>query len=160
MPTVNTLNNVKEKTLAVTGHRTLNLDFSKNKLKERFVEFIEQGFDTFLIGMAIGFDTVCFQTLEKLKKDYHDIKLIACVPCETQAEKFSMLQKIEYKRMLSVADQVIVLSKEYTNDCMQKRNMFMVDNSSLLFAYLKRTFGGTANTVRYAKRQGIEVVKY
>ena len=157
---MNTLNVVKEKTLAVTGHRTLNLDFSKNKLKERFIEFIEQGFDTFLIGMAIGFDTVCFQTLEKLKKNYPNIKLIACVPCENQSERFSMLQKIEYKRMISVADQVIVLSKKYTNDCMQKRNMFMVDNASLLFAYLKRTYGGTANTVRYAERKGVKIIKY
>ncbi len=157
---MNNLNNNRETTLAVTGHRTLNLDFSKKRLKEKFIEYIEEGFDTFLIGMALGFDTVCFQTLEKLKKDYPKIKLVACVPCINQAERFSMLQKIEYKRMLSVADTVVYVGKEYTNTCMQKRNMYMVDNASLVFAYIKREFGGTANTVRYAEKQGVTVEKY
>ncbi len=160
MPTLINMNIDRNKTLAVTGHRTLNLDFSKKKLRENFITYIEKGFNTFLIGMAIGFDTVCFQTLESLKKEYGDIKLIACVPCISQAERFSMLQKIEYKRMLSVADEVVYVGKEYTNTCMQKRNMFMVDNASLVFAYIKRDFGGTANTVRYAKKQGVTVEKY
>lgn len=157
---MNNLTIDKNKTLAVTGHRILLSDFSKNKLREKFIEFINNGFDTFLIGMAIGFDTVCFQTLEKLKREYKDIKLIACVPCINQAEKFSMLQKLEYKRMLSVADEVVYVGKEYTNTCMQKRNMFMVDNCSLLFAYITRDYGGTANTIRYAQKQGVEIIKY
>ena len=82
------------------------------------------------------------------------------MPCITQAEKFSMLQKLEYKRMLSVADEVIYVGKEYTNTCMQKRNMFMVDNCSLLFAYITRDYGGTANTIKYAQKQGVQIVKY
>lgn len=160
MPTLINMEIDRNKTLAVTGHRTLNLDFSKKKLTEKFISYIEEGYETFLIGMAIGFDTVCFQTLEKLKKSYPHIKLIACVPCINQAEKFSMLQKLEYKRMLSVADEVVYVGKEYTNTCMQKRNMFMVDHASLVFAYIKRDFGGTANTVKYAQRQGVTVEKY
>ena len=147
----------KAKTLAFTGHRILSAEFNKEKLEIILEKFIEKDFDTFLIGMALGFDTVCFQTLEKLKEKYPTIKIIACVPCLTQAYKFNRLQKEEYDRMLSVADEKIILSTEYTPTCMMKRNKFMVDNASVLLAYLERDYGGTANTVRYAKKMDVPI---
>ena len=55
--------------------------------------------------MALGFDTVCFQILEEIRKE-KDIKIIACVPCSTQAEKFSLEQKKEYDRMLFIKEAV------------------------------------------------------
>ena len=147
----------KAKTLAFTGHRILGAEFNKEKLEIILEKFIEKDFDTFLVGMALGFDTVCFKTLEKLKEKYPTIKIIACVPCLTQAYKFNRLQKEEYDRMLSVADEKIILSTEYTPTCMMKRNKFMVDNASVLLAYLVRDYGGTANTVRYAKKMDVPI---
>jgi hypothetical protein len=35
----------------------------------------------------------------------------------------------------------------------------MVDNCSVVLAYLKRDFGGTANTVNYARKLNIPVVE-
>ena len=143
--------------VAITGHRILNKEFSQKKLQEKLNLFIDKGFDTFLIGMALGFDTVCFQTLEKIRKD-KKLKIIACIPCLSQDSKFTKEQKDEYQRMLEKADEKIVLSREYNPRCMQKRNEFMVDNAFVVFAYLKRDFGGTANTVKYAKKQGKSIV--
>ena len=60
--------------------------------------------------------------------------------------------------MLSVADQKIVISEEYTAWCMQKRNQFMVDNSFAVLCNLKRNTGGTYNTVNYAKKQNVFVI--
>lgn len=148
---------IKEKAVAFTGHRELYKGFNKQSLYKKIEEYILDGKDTFLIGMAVGFDTVCFQTVEKLKERYEELKIIACVPCENQQKNFSFSQKFEYERMLKKADQVIYVSKTYTPYCMQKRNMFMVDNCSVLLAYLKRDTGGTANTVRYAKTKGVEI---
>jgi len=148
----------RAKTLAVTGHRMLSANFNKDKLKSVLEKFIERDFDTFLIGMALGFDTVCFQTLEKLKEKYPSIKIIACIPCLCQACKFNKAQKEEYDRMLSVADEKIILSTEYTPACMMKRNKFMVDNACALLAYLIRDYGGTANTVKYAEKMNIPIV--
>ena len=148
----------KARTLAVTGHRVLYNDFNRKKLEETLKRSVECGFNTFLIGMAIGFDTICFQILEEIRKE-KDIKIIACVPCLTQADRFTLEQKKEYERMLSVADEVKIISKEYTNRCMQKRNEFMVDNSSGLIAYLKRDYGGTANTVNYAIKNHVPIIQ-
>lgn len=147
----------KAKTACVSGHRALPKTFNKDKLEKAFLTLIDNGYDTFLIGMALGFDTVCFRLLEGLRKQ-KDIKIIACVPCEEQDKLFSALQKDEYRQMLESADQKIVLSKNYTQKCMQKRNEFMVDNSSIVLAYLTKNFGGTKNTVDYAKKMGVVVV--
>ena len=61
--------------------------------------------------------------------------------------------------MLSVADEVIYVSREYTPYCMIKRNMYMVDNSSVLVAYKRRESGGSANTVNYALKNGVKVIE-
>lgn len=147
----------KAKTVAVTGHRVLLEDFDEIKLKKVFLELLLDGYDTFLIGMALGFDTVCFKVLEKLKKD-NKINIIACIPCSTQSSKFSIKQKREYDRMLSTADGKVLISEDYTPTCMQKRNVFMVDNASVLVSYLRRDFGGTKNTVNYAKKVNCKII--
>lgn len=145
------------KTACVTGHRKLKLDFNANLLEEKLVEIIKSGYRNFLIGMAVGFDSVCFKILKKLREIYN-LKLIACIPCENQEKNFSEREKIEYFEMLLDADQKIYLSKEYKKNCMNLRNFYMVDNSSLVIAYLKEQKGGTFNTVNYAKRKGKEIV--
>ena len=45
---------IKEKTLAVTGHRKLSLDLDIYRLEDIFLSQIEKGIDTFLVGMAVG----------------------------------------------------------------------------------------------------------
>ena len=147
----------KEKTCAFTGHRKLGGDFDENKLLSVVTDLIERGYDTFLVGMAIGFDTACFKLLEFLRGKYK-IRLIACIPCEHQDLKFNFKQKAEYRKMLASADERIYVSKEYTKTCMFKRNMFMVDNASVLIAYLTNDSGGTYNTVKYAERKGVNII--
>ena len=148
----------KTKTCAVSGHRKLFTFDCKDMLYKVFLRAIDRrNIDTFLCGMALGFDTLCFHVLEEIKKE-KNIKIIACVPCENQAEKWSPSSKKEYERMLKVADDVVLISKEYTPSCMFMRNRFMVDNASILIAYLTKNYGGTFFTVDYAKKKGLNIV--
>ena len=140
------------KTCAFSGHRNLDENFNKNELKRVIKGLIDGGFTTFLVGMAVGFDTVCFKFLEEFRKEY-PIKIVACIPCYNQSYNFSEKQKAEYEKMLLSANERVYISKEYTKTCMFKRNMFMVDNSSVIIAYLNRSSGGTFNTVKYAERK-------
>ena len=55
------------KTCAVTGHRII-FDLDRDKLKQTFINIIQDGYDTFLDGFAVGFDTVCFDILTEIKK--------------------------------------------------------------------------------------------
>ena len=147
-----------EKSCAVTGHRILGADFDAELVKKAFIEQIRNGKDTFLIGMALGFDTECFKILENLKKEHPFIKLIACIPCRSQPLKFSLKQRAEYERIINAADERIYVSEEYDDKCMFKRNMFMVDNASVIIAYLNRNSGGTFNTVKYAERKRRKII--
>ena len=149
--------NDRDFSVCITGHRTIE-DYSIRKDTEDHLKMLVlRGYRTFYVGMAVGFDTLCFQILEKIREE-NDIKIIACVPCPSQPERFSYLQKKEYFRMLEVADEKKVLSQSYTPYCMQKRNQYMVDNSSVVFAYLRKNSGGTFNTVNYAKKNEISVI--
>jgi uncharacterized phage-like protein YoqJ len=152
----NFINNAK--TVAVSGHRFLDKDFNKDLLRKVFLELIEKDYDTFLIGMAVGFDTECFKILENIRKQ-KNIKIIACIPCLNQHKNFSLFQKREYERMVASADEKIVLQQEYDKYCMLKRNNFMVDNCSVLVTYLRKTTGGTAYTERYANKKNVHVIK-
>ena len=145
------------RTCAFTGHRTLYADYNADAVKKTVKNLLKEGYNTFLIGMAIGFDTECFKILLDLKKE-NDIKIIACVPCPDQPSRFNAAQKKTYYELLSLADGKIVVSEEYSPTCMKKRNEFMVDNSSALVAYLKRDYGGTSQTVRYAEKQGKKII--
>ena len=147
---------IREYTCAFTGHRILGKDFDREKLTNAIKVLIKNDITTFLVGMAVGFDTECFHILEKLREE-NEISIIACVPCKNQDERFSLAQKKEYRRMLSVADEVITLEETYTPYCMIKRNRFMVDNCCILISYLREENGGTKYTVDYAKKQNIPV---
>ncbi len=149
---------VEKNTMCVSGHRKLYGGIDSGKIEKIFIEKIESGYDTFLIGMAVGFDTVCFKILEKLREQYK-IRIIACVPCLEQDKMFTLAQKKEYRRMIETADEKIVLSENYTPYCMIKRNKFMVDNSSALLIYLREKKGGTYNTYLYAEKQQKQIVE-
>lgn len=150
---------IKEKTCCFSGHRILPASFDIESLKKLVYRTVNDGFDTFLCGMAIGFDAACFKVLEEVK-EANDIKIIACVPCNTQSKFFNKKQKKEYERMISKADEVVNVADDYYDGCMMDRNVFMVDNSSRLICYLNYGHGGTYSTVKYAAESGIEVIYF
>ena len=148
----------RARTCAFTGHRIIEKDFDQNKLKNVLNSLVGLGCDTFLVGMALGFDTLCFRFLEQIREKTK-IKIIACVPCEDQPLKFSEKQKIEYERMLLSADEIVYLGQKYDEQCMMRRNKYMVDNASILVSYLRYDKSGTKKTVEYAKKQKIEIIE-
>lgn len=144
-------------TCCFTGHRVLRKDFDVSRLERVINGAINRGYKTFLNGMANGFDRVCAAVLIELKKE-KNIEFIACIPCKEQDKYFTAKQKEEYKYFLEKADKTVYLSDEYYNGCMQFRNRYMVDNSSLVLAYSKSDFGGTRYTVKYAEKQEKEII--
>ena len=148
----------KELSACFTGHRIVKRDFDPTLIDGAVVDLIKKGYRYFFIGMALGFDSLSFMRVNSLKKRYPDIKIIACVPCRDQSFKFPDDKKLEYKKMLSLADEVIVLSDAYTPTCMKRRNEFMVDNSSVCISYVYRSSGGAYSTTKYALDNGLQVI--
>lgn len=145
------------KACCVSGHRRMQNDLDVEKLRQVFLDLIAGGVDSFLIGMALGFDALCFRILEEIRKA-QSIRIIACIPCKNQDYKYTVAQCEEYARMLQSADERVWTGENYTPYCMHKRNRFMVDNSYCLVAYLRQDKSGTSTTVKYAKDLGKKVI--
>lgn len=151
----------KNVTCAVTGHREIFSDMDCEKLKKDFLEIIKKGFSLFLVGMAKGFDLLCFNILLELKKENSDIKICAVIPCAEQEKYYSSNEKKEYYNFLEQADFIAKEEKPYFKGCMLKRNDYMLENCSLLYAYYKETGrGGTLYTINGAKKRQISILKY
>jgi len=152
---------LNEKTCCFTGHRTLShkkIEQIVKRLHEEVDRLISLGVTDFISGGAIGFDQIVASLIITKKQQGAEIRLIFALPCRNQDEKWTDRQKQLYRSLLGEADEVIYVSEEYTPDCMEKRNRYMVDNSAYCICALMRDISGTGKTVRYAQKQGLEVI--
>lgn len=153
----------KSKTVCFSGHRILydpKADIEKS-LEIVIRQCIKNGSERFITGGALGFDTLAAWAVIRLRSEFPHIRLILALPCSPneQTLKWTAEQKNEYQKILELADEVNMLAKNYTPDCMLDRNKYMVDNSSKLIHYLRsQKRGGTKQTVNYAKKQGVEPI--
>lgn len=149
------------RTCAVTGHRKLPPRFNEDNLRKSLEKIIDDGYDVFLIGMAVGFDLLCFKTLLSLKERGKEVKIGAVVPCADQSKRFSEEDKNLYDYCLKKADYIAAEENTYFKNCMLIRDNYLVLNSSLLFAFFDgRTQGGTYYTINKALKNGLKVIYF
>lgn len=143
------------KSCCFTGHRIISDDFDliRKEVYKNVQSLISQGTENFILGGAIGFDSLCAKIIVTMKKKYPKIRLMLILPCMDQDKKWNSEQKAEYRFILDNADSIKYISQKYITGCMHQRNREMVDNSDCVIAYCKRDFGGTHFTVSYAKSQ-------
>lgn len=152
---------MKESTCCFTGHRKVP-ERDREELSLLLYREIEKqingGKCIFCCGGAIGFDTLAANAVLSLKERYPHIKLLLFLPHKKQASAFSGDDKREYEKILSLADGVSYASVDYTPDCMFKRNRQLADAASVCIAYLDKGSGGTLYTVKYARKNGLEII--
>ena len=115
-----------------TGHRPEKLNISEEQLCVRLgLEIdraIEDGFTTFISGMAKGVDICAAELVLKRRVSDDRLKLMRCI------------------------------SQEFSYSTYQRRNEWMVDHSGRVIAVYTGESGGTRNTIAYAKQQHIPCV--
>lgn len=151
----------KDTACCFTGHRIIKncdrLCVSKN-LAYAVKNLYSSGMRSFISGGAIGFDTEAALAVINARREMPDIRLIMALPCPEQDKFWTAEQKVVYRQILEDADEIIYVSDEYDSGCMHRRNRFMVDNSSLVLAYIIHMSSGTAYTVKYALKNDCEVI--
>ena len=157
-------------TCAFTGHRPKSFPWKydgsapgcvllKEVLAAQIKALADRGVTDFLSGMAQGVDLWCSEIVLDLKKKNPALRLHCILPCKGQESKWTASAQERYHAILAQANGIVYVGQEYSKDCMLKRNRYLVDHSSFLLAVYNGTRrSGTGATVRYALKQGREVI--
>ena len=150
-------------TACFTGHRSLpkgdEFEVLKGKTEAMIKVAYSVGFRIFITGGAVGYDTLAAKCVIKLMDELPGIELHLALPCRNQTEKWCDLgDLVTYKRIKGFAKRIDYVTDFYNDTCMLERNRYMVDRSGLCIAYCTKDRGGSAYTVRYAKKEGLGVV--
>ena len=156
------MENSKEISVCFTGHRKIkneDLPALVRRLDVLIDRCADAGCTNFIAGGAVGFDTLAAKRVIEARRRRPEITLELILPCRDQTSRWKSLSDINtYRDLKGEADRVEYLQIFYDSDCMMKRNRKMVDSSSVCIAYFNGKSGGTANTVDYARRQGLKVI--
>jgi len=155
-------------TCCFTGHRPEKMPFAvsqygydyqmfRRRLEQAVQCAILAGYRHFITGMSRGMDLWAAEFVLAFRVPYPDITLEAAIPFPGQADRWREADQRIYHDILSRCDTQTVLSPAYHTGCMDQRNRYMVDHSSLLIAAYAGGSGGTHNTCAYAERQGVRI---
>lgn len=161
---------IREKTVCFTGHRSEKLpkgDALKHlriKLSKEIEKAIQDGCNTFLFGGAYGWDLMAAEEVIKKRAviDFNNpryIRLIAIIPFEEQAVRYSLSDHELYYEIMSKCDDVITLNTHYNSHCYAQRNQYMVERSSRVICYWNgQARSGTAQTIHMAEKENLEII--
>ena len=144
-----------------TGHRSIesiDIDILHTVLGDILEKMIKNGVTVFRSGGAYGFD-ICaaLEVIEKRKK-YPFVQLHLYLPCKEQTLNWDGRDKEIYLKMLDNADKIIYTSEEYSAGCMHHGDRCLVDGADVCVAYCKKSKGGTAYTLNYAKEKRLAIL--
>ena len=145
-----------------TGHRPEKLIWAEEKviawLESEIRKAVNDGFVTFISGMARGVDIWAAEIVLRLRNEGLPIHLICASPFEGFERSWNEDWKRRYSDVIQRADLLKYICKGYSRYCFQIRNEWMVDRSTLVIAVFDGQPGGTMNTINYAKKNNIRVI--
>lgn len=138
------------------------------ELCKRLIE--KRNVTTFISGGAIGFDSIAFEEIEKLKSAY-GVENNLAIPFRNQDCKWHESNKIKYKEYKNKANNIHYVDEiekyqiknnvigDYSPEKMQERNCYMVDNSDYIVAcWDGNKKGGTWNCIKYALKKNKNIL--
>lgn len=130
----------------------------KSKIEKKVVYLIEKLFVTnFISGMDIGFEQCAAETVLGKKEEYSQITLEGVLPYETHSINWTGAQRNRYYSIMEKSDREVLLQYHYTDDCMRRRNQYMINKSKYIIFFQEST-SNIDNLILYAKSKGRVVI--
>ncbi len=152
----------ENKICCFTGHRVIapsDRDGIRMKIRNTVEDLAKDGYTDFRCGGALGFDTLAALEVLRLKDEFPSVRLIMYLPCRNQCSKWKIEDVKIYEAILAKADEVYYSSEFYSHTCMHERNIRLVTGADTCVAYYHEgSPGGTAFTVKYAQRNGVDLI--
>ena len=147
-------------TCCFTGHRNLPIHQEEEiwqRVCTRLYPLLERGVRYFGVGGALGFDTLVAEKLLDLRKTYPQIRVILVQPFQGYQSRWTPAQQVRAAAVENRADKVVICCRTPSREAFLARDRHLVDGSAYCIGYCTRSTGGTAYTLRYAQKQGLQV---
>lgn len=118
-----------------------------NKVVE---DLIKQGADTFYLGGYGNFDCMAAAAVWACKQRYPHIRAVLVIPYLDKSVDISGYDYSIYPPLENVPRKYAIAH----------RNRWMVDNSSIMVAYVRYGWGGAAKTLERAYKKGLHIIRW
>lgn len=150
----------KQRSVSVsfTGHRSYCGE-GRRQLADVLQMLYKEGYRRFLTGMAWGFDLAAARAVMDLQQCYGDVLLVAVEPFAGFRDLFDGDAAAGYDEVLAACSERITVCDTHTVMSYRLRNDYLVDHAAVVVAwYDGGREGGTAYTVKRARRSGVPVI--
>ncbi len=133
----------------------------RRALAEEIVRLSAEGADTFVSGMAPGFDLWAADEVLRLRGEGRigsDVRLVLAVPYPKFERSFAKEWHPLYHFVEESADEIVYLSQGYHHGCYHRRNDYLAEQADVVVAYYEGSKGGTHYTLRKAAQWGKTIV--
>lgn len=152
---------MREKTCCFTGHRDITKSDVKlvmGRTEEHIKALVRRGVKYFGVGGALGYDPLAAKLLFRLREtELPNIKVILVYPFDGYTNRWTPGQRSETLLMRGRYDKIVKMSEKPGKAAYLRRDRHLVDCSTYCICYCTRSDGGTAYTVRYVQRNGLEI---
>lgn len=147
-----------------TGHRPDKLQTPEaiviKQLDSAIQNAINNGYSTFITGMAKGVDIWAAELVLNYRCNYPQIELVCAVPYRGFGLHWDKEWTKRFSQIIQQADAVHYICPKFSYGAYQMRNIWMIDHSALVIAVYNGSSGGTRNTIAYAQKQSGCAVQY
>ena len=120
---------------------------------------VQEGFCTFLTGMAMGADLWAAEEFLLYRQAHPDqageLHLIAVTPFPGFAARWKPDWHAIYTRIWRNADHRVIISPSFADDVFERRNRYLVVHAARLIACYNGEEGGTHQLIAHARSSGL-----
>ena len=131
------------------GHSQIaDKDTVRKRLTDEILELLRAGYRKFYLGGYGDFDNLAAVILNELKDAYPDMERLLILPYPDRKVDTSLYDETLYPPLENVPKRFAI----------SYRNKWMVEQASVVVAYVEHDWGGAAKTLEQAVRKGLRII--